>query len=80
MKDEKSFKVVCSECGHTFYARKSIAQELGLPNAGHGSCPECKTFLNLTFDENSNEMKTMAWNKYLKSVGISILDENNVKE
>ncbi|PJI06595.1 MULTISPECIES: hypothetical protein [Clostridium] len=79
MKDEKRFKTVCSECGHTFYACKSIAQELGLLDAGHGSCPECKTFLNLTFDKNNNETKTIAWNKYLKSVGISTFDENGVE-
>lgn len=80
MKDTKRFKAVCSECGHAFYACKSIAQELGLLDEGHGSCPKCKTFLNLTFDEKSNEMKTMSWNKYLKFVGISEIDENNAKE
>ncbi|MCR3759354.1 hypothetical protein KYB31_10180 [Clostridium felsineum] len=68
MENRERFKAMCNECGHTFYACKSIVQEIGILDAGHGSCHKCRTFLNLTFDENSNEMKTMEWSKYLKSV------------
>jgi len=61
------YKAICCECGHVFHACKSIAQDMGVSDAGCGSCPECKTFLNLTFDEENKEMKTMEWQKYLSS-------------
>ena len=61
------YKSVCCECGHVFYACKSIAQEMGVIDAGCGSCPKCETFLNLTFDEENKEMKTIEWQKYLSS-------------
>lgn len=68
MEDNRErYKVVCSECENTFYACKSIAQECGMLNSGCGSCPKCKTFLNLTYDEKSNEMKSVNWNDFLKN-------------
>lgn len=67
MKDTRErYKAVCCECGNVFYACKSIAQELGVLDAGHGSCPNCKTFLNLKFNEENKEMNTMKWKDYLK--------------
>lgn len=65
--NKKRYKTVCCECGQIFHACKSIAQEMGVLDAGCGSCPECETFLNLTFDEGNKEMKTMEWQKYLSS-------------
>lgn len=66
MEDNKvRYRAVCSECSHVFYACKSLAQEFGRLDLGCGSCPQCKTFLNLTYDTKNNEMKTMEWNKYL---------------
>lgn len=64
--DRQRYKAVCCKCGTKFYACKSIVQEIGIIDAGCGSCPKCRTFLNLTFDEQSKEMKTTEWDKYLK--------------
>ena len=60
------YKTVCCKCGNIFYASKSLAQQFGLNDSGCGSCPKCKTFLNLTYDPDENEMKTKAWNDYIK--------------
>lgn len=66
MKDEKErYKSRCSECGHEFYACKSIGHNLGINEAGCGSCSKCKTFLNLTFDEQNKIMKTTEWGKWI---------------
>lgn len=59
--DRPRYKGICCKCGHVFYACKSIAQEIGISDAGCGSCPKCETFLNLTFDEESKEMKSVEW-------------------
>ena len=63
--DNPRYKAVCCECGHIFYACKSIYQEMGINDAGCGHCPECKKLLNLTFDEETKEMKTADWEKYV---------------
>ena len=39
---------ICPVCGYEFWACKSIAQEMGALECGHGSCPGCNTFHNLT--------------------------------
>lgn len=58
-------KSICSECGHEFYACKSMGQSMGDNSAGCGSCPKCRTFLNLTFNEDTQEMKTKEWGKWI---------------
>jgi len=67
-KDRQRYRSVCCKCGNVFYACKSMAQEIGVADAGHGSCPKCNTFLNLTFDEETKEMKTVEWEKYVTGV------------
>lgn len=64
--DKPKYKAVCCKCETIFYACKSIGQDMGIIDAGCGSCPKCETFLNLTFDEQSKEMKTTEWDKYLR--------------
>lgn len=63
---KEGYNAKCSECGYEFQASKSIFQEMGILDHGHGSCPKCHTFLNLTFNEEKQEMITMNWDKYLK--------------
>lgn len=59
----------CPICGHEFWACKSIAQEdFGMPDAGHGSCPSCKTFHNLTWDEDNKKMMVKPWDEYIKEI------------
>jgi hypothetical protein len=54
-------------CGNVFYAAKSIMQEWGILDTGHGSCPECKTFYNLAVDEVTKTMKLTPWDEYVKN-------------
>lgn len=63
---EERYEAICSNCGHVFYAGKSLGQELGMEDWGCGSCPKCRAFLNLTYDKKSNKMKTMLWDKYIR--------------
>lgn len=68
MKDtRKRYRCKCPICGREFWACKSIAQEdWGMLDAGHGSCPGCETFHNLTFDEKTEEMIVTPWDKFLE--------------
>lgn len=59
------YKVVCSECKHEFSAAKSIAQEsFGQLHNGSGACPNCDTYLNLTFNEEEQIFISTEWNTY----------------
>lgn len=62
----KRYKCDC-KCGNVFYACKSITQSWGILDAGHGSCPKCKTFYNLTVDEDNDRMILRPWEEYLES-------------
>lgn len=61
------YKCECP-CGKVFYAAKSIFQYWGILDAGHGSCPECKTFYNLTVQEETKSMKLTPWDEYVASI------------
>ncbi len=63
----KRYNCKCPICGREFWACKSIAQEaFGMPEAGHGSCPGCNTFHNLTFDEKNEVMIITPWDKFME--------------
>lgn len=68
MPEEKRYSCKCSECGHEFWAAKSIVQHWGHNDCGHRRCPNCDTFLNLTFDPEAKIMVTMPWNEYVEKV------------
>jgi len=63
----KRYKCEC-KCGNVFYATKSILQNMGMLNAGCGSCPKCKTFYNLTLDEENEIMELLEWDEYQKNI------------
>ena len=65
---DKRYKCKCSECGHTSYATKSIFQTMGILDRGMGRCLNCKTFLNLIFDEEKQIMVSRHWEEYVKEV------------
>lgn len=64
---EKRYKAVCCVCDNVFYAGKSISQKLGILDGGHGSCPKCGEFLNLTFDYDKQEMETTKWSDWVST-------------
>ena len=68
MSEDKRKRYRCDcPCGNTFWACKSIFQEFFKNDkAGHGSCPECKTFYNLTFDAENECMKLTKWEDYIE--------------
>lgn len=59
--NRKRYKIFCPYCGKEQYACKSIAHELGMSNAGHGTCLDCKGFMRLIFNEESQEMTAEKW-------------------
>ena len=61
----KRYKCEC-KCGGVFYACKSLFQEMGELDKGHGTCPKCETFLNLTFDEKNEKMVLTEWNEWIE--------------
>lgn len=64
--NRKRYYCKCPVCGREFWACKSIAQEAwGMPEAGHGRCPGCKTFHNLTFDSENQQMIVIPWEDYI---------------
>lgn len=64
---KERYDTKCCSCGHEFSASKSIMQEWGILDAGHGSCPECGEFLNLTYDPDKEIMVTLKWDDHVKS-------------
>lgn len=60
------YKCECP-CGNIFYAAMSIFQSWGVLDAGHGSCPECNAFYNLTLQKEFKSMKLTPWNEYIKN-------------
>lgn len=67
---EPRYECNCCVCQHRFYASKSIFQTWGDHEHGMGTCPSCKTVLNLTFDPDTNEFITKIW--------IDFVNERNV--
>ncbi|AZR72513.1 hypothetical protein BBF96_03415 [Anoxybacter fermentans] len=63
---EKRYPCKCAICDHQFFVTKSILQHSGYNECGHGRCPKCKTFLNLTFVPELEIMRSMEWSEYVK--------------
>lgn len=63
---KERYRFKCPSCNKEFFAAKSIGQELGILDAGHGRCPNCEEFLNLTFNPETNEMDATKWDEYIK--------------
>lgn len=57
----KRYEIICPYCGRVQYACKSIAQEEGIANLGHGECVECKGFMHIKFDEGTQSMRAEKW-------------------
>lgn len=63
--NRKKYDAKCPICEHEFKACKSILHEMGMLSAGHGSCPECSTSINLTFDPKEDKMIITDWNTWM---------------
>ena len=68
MEANKRYKGTCPECGGTLWIAKSIAQNLGIINLGHGTCVHCKAFLHLEFNEDKQEFDCTNWEKYRSQI------------
>ncbi|TCL74219.1 hypothetical protein EDC14_1004157 [Hydrogenispora ethanolica] len=67
-KQQDYYECKCIACGHVFHTAKSILQsDFEMNDAGSGTCPNCKAFLNLTFIPEENQMKSSLWDDYLKT-------------
>lgn len=64
----KRYPCTCAACNRIFYAMKSIAQEWGMNDMGHGSCPKCNQFQNLTFDPATEVMITKKFEKHVAEI------------
>lgn len=58
--DNKRYRGTCPKCGHELWICKSVGMQMGT-NIGHGRCPECDTFMRISFDEEKQEMQTEEW-------------------
>ncbi len=59
--NRKRYKIICPYCGKVQYACKSIMHELGIEDAGHGGCLECKGFMKLLYNAESDTMTAEKW-------------------
>lgn len=60
------YSCICPICNNEFWACKSIFQEdFGIPDRGSGNCPKCKTYHNLTVDEQNKKMIVTPWEEYM---------------
>ena len=66
--DQKYYPVECCVCGCEFNAARSILQMMGQNDAGHGTCPECKQFLNLTYVPQEEKMVSKKWEDYIAEI------------
>ena len=63
----KRYYCKCPICSHEFWACKSIFQEgFGMPDMGSGRCQKCKTYHNLTVDEENERMIVTPWEDHMK--------------
>lgn len=65
MKEAKRYKGICPTCGKEMWICMSIAMKLGI-NTGCGRCPECNTFLHMTFNQEHQEMDLERFEDYQK--------------
>lgn len=69
MPKRKRYAATCCICGHAFYAALSIMQRnFGVNDGGHGHCPGCNEFLNLTFNPEAQRIETMKWSDYVQKL------------
>ena len=59
--NRKRYKVICPYCGKVQYACKSIMHDLGIEDAGHANCIECKGFMRLIFVKKADKMTAEKW-------------------
>lgn len=69
------YPVICPKCAHEFWVTKSLVHEMGMLELGYGSCPKCKTALNLRFDKASQSMTARLRDEYItenkaKTIGL----------
>ncbi|MBQ0067590.1 MAG: hypothetical protein KBS60_05370 [Phascolarctobacterium sp.] len=66
--EKKRYKGICPDCGGTLWICKSIMQEAGMTDLGHGTCIHCKSFLHLEFNEDKQEFDCVNWEKYRRQI------------
>lgn len=54
------------KCGRDLFVCKSIAQEMGMSDLGHGSCLNCHTFLHLEYNAGKDVMIAEFWDDFMK--------------
>ncbi len=62
------YPFTCCVCGaKDLWAKPSMSMVFGR-NSGHGTCPQCKTFLHLVIypDLNGEYMVSKKWSDYIK--------------
>lgn len=59
--NRKRYKINCPICGKVQYACKSLGQELGMPDMGHGTCLSCKCLMRLTYEQETDTMTAKKW-------------------
>lgn len=59
--NRKRYKIICPYCGKVQYACKSIMHEWGIEDAGHGGCLDCKGFMKLLYNAESDTMTAEKW-------------------
>ncbi len=57
----KRYKIICPYCGRVQYACKSIFHEMGIYDAGHGSCLDCKKPMGLAYNPETDTMQADKW-------------------
>lgn len=57
----KRYQIICPYCGKVQYVCKSILQEMGVADAGHGDCLECGGFMKLIYNQPADIMAAEIW-------------------
>ena len=57
----KRYRITCPYCGKVQYACKSLFHEMGIEDAGHGTCLDCGGFMKLIYDRSADEMTAGIW-------------------
>ncbi len=62
MKDKrKRYQIICPYCGKVQYVCKSFLHELGVEDAGHGTCLNCSGFMKLIYNQSADTMTAEIW-------------------
>lgn len=59
--NRKRYKIICPHCQKVQYACKSILHEMGMYDAGHGTCLECKNLMRLRYNPETETMQAEKW-------------------